>query len=125
MRTSWQRRWKRRVYPSIASARPANFRRALHCATMPDFAVGPLRFEVEHRNPGADGGPTLRVRDERGREWLRFDCFAKGGHWHLDAGGRDEVTLFADGFDSIAWTFAQLRADLAGLLARAGLAVAA
>jgi cysteine-S-conjugate beta-lyase len=88
---------------------------------MSDFAVGPLRFAVEHRNPGADGGPTLRVRDERGREWLRFDCFAKGGHWHLDSSGRDEVTLFPDGFDSIAWTFAQLRSDAAGLLARAGL----
>src|SRR5262245_8759991 len=92
---------------------------------MSDFAVGPLRFAVEHRNPGADGGPTLRVRDDRGREWLRFDCFAKGGHWHLDSSGRDEVTLFSDGFDSIAWTFAQLRSDAAGLLARAGLEVGA
>jgi cystathionine beta-lyase len=92
---------------------------------MPDFGVGPLRFEVEHRNPGADGGPTLRVRDDRGREWLRFDCFAKGGHWHLDSDGRDEITSFEDGFDSLAWTLTQLRGDLAGLLARAGLAVGA
>ena len=44
---------------------------------MPVFSVGPLRFEVEHRNPGAGGGPTLRVRDEHDREWLRFDCFER------------------------------------------------
>ncbi|TMA33674.1 MAG: pyridoxal phosphate-dependent aminotransferase [Deltaproteobacteria bacterium] len=85
------------------------------------FSVGPIRLEVEHRNPGADGGPTLRVRDaERGREWLRFDCFASGGHWHLDPAGRDQISPFEAGLDSLAWTLAQLRADCAGLLARAG-----
>jgi cystathionine beta-lyase len=89
------------------------------------FSVGPVRFEVEHRNPGADGGPTLRVRDAEGREWLRFDCFANGGHWHLDPGGRDQITLFEAGFDSLAWTIAELRRDLVGLLARAGFAVPA
>src|SRR5262245_50474868 len=89
---------------------------------MPVFTVGPIRFEVEHRNPGADGGPTLRVRDvASGREWLRFDCFARGGHWHLDPAGRDQITSFEEGFDSLGWTLAELRGDLAGLLARAGL----
>jgi cystathionine beta-lyase len=84
------------------------------------FSVGSLAFVVEHRNPGADGGPTLRVRDADGREWLRFDCFACGGHWHLDPAARDHITPFADGFDSLVWTLAELRRDLAGLLARAG-----
>jgi cysteine-S-conjugate beta-lyase len=82
------------------------------------FSVGPIRFEVEHRNPGADGGPTLRVRDSDGRERLRFDCFSKGGHWHLDPAGRDLITPFEEGFDSLAWTLGELRRDLGGLLAR-------
>src|SRR5262249_53610893 len=85
------------------------------------FPVGSICLEVEHRNPGVDGGPTLRVRDtERGREWLRFDCFARGGHWHLDPAGRDQIAQFEAGFDSLGWTLAQLRADCPGLLARAG-----
>jgi hypothetical protein len=87
------------------------------------FDAGPIRFEVEHRNPGAAGGPTLRVRDHDAREWLRFDCFASGGHWHLDPAGRDQITGFENGFDSLAWTLAELRRDLGGLLARAGIDV--
>jgi cystathionine beta-lyase len=85
------------------------------------FSVGSIRFEVEHRNPGAAGGPTLRVRDSDGHERLRFDFFASGGHWHLDPGGRDQITPFEDGFDSLSWALAELRRDLVGLLARAGL----
>ena len=85
------------------------------------FPVGPLRLEVEHRNPGPGGGPTLRVRDEAGREWLRFDCFERGAHWHLDPAGRDEITRFDEGEDPLEWMLATLRADAAGLLARAGL----
>jgi cystathionine beta-lyase len=84
------------------------------------FPVGSVRLEVEHRNPGADGGPTLRVRDSDGREWLRFDCFARGGHWHLDPSGRDQIAHFEEGFDSLGWTMTELRRDLGGLLARAG-----
>ncbi len=89
------------------------------------FPVGPIRFEVEHRNPGADGGPTLRVYDATGREWLRFDCFARGGHWHSDPAGRDQITRFEEGFDSLDWTLSELRCDLDGLLARAGLTASA
>jgi cystathionine beta-lyase len=89
------------------------------------FPVGPIRLEVEHRNPGPDGGPTLRVRDTDGREWLRFDCFARGGHWHLDPAGRDQIAQFEEGFDSLGWTVGELRRDLDGLLARAGLAAGA
>lgn len=90
------------------------------------FPVGSIRLEAEHRNPGPDGGPTLRVRDiDSGREWLRFDCFTRGGHWHLDPAGRDQITPFDEGFDSLGWTVAELRRDLDGLLARAGLAMRA
>jgi len=86
------------------------------------FALGPLRLEVEHRSPGPAGGPTLRVRRAAdGTELLRFDCFAHGAHWHLDAGGRDEVTQLPLALESLDWTVASLRRDLAGLLAKAGM----
>jgi len=81
--------------------------------------LGPLRFEVAHRAPGAAGGPTLRIH-EGGHERLRFDCFAAGAHWHLDPEGRDEITLLSFAHEPITWTLEQLRGDLAGLLRKAG-----
>ena len=50
---------------------------------------------------------------------------SRGGHWHLDPAGRDQITQFDEGFDSLGWTVAELRRDLDGLLARAGLAARA
>ena len=93
---------------------------------MASLALGGIRFEVEHRNPGPGGGPTLRVYDaERGgQERLRFDCFLEKGHWHLDPSGADVVTLFDPGLESIAWTLDTLRRDFAALAARANLPAA-
>ena len=88
---------------------------------MPAFALGELSLEVEHRNAGSGGGPTLRVRGAAdGREWLRFDCFDEGAHWHLDPAGRDAITRLEPGVDPLAWALAELRRDLPGYLARAG-----
>jgi cystathionine beta-lyase len=87
---------------------------------MPAFPLGPFSFEVEHRKADGGGGPTLRVRGEDAREWLRFDCFERGAHWHLDPAGRDEITQLASGVDALVWTLGELRRDLAGYLARAG-----
>jgi cystathionine beta-lyase len=85
------------------------------------FPLGSTSFEVEHRAPGEDGGPTLRVRDAAGHERLRFDCFARGAHWHADPDGRDEITRLGPAVDALEWTLAELRRDLAGWLARGGL----
>lgn len=93
---------------------------------MPSWKLGPLTFEVEHRNAGSNGGPTLRVRaSDDGREWLRFDCFEREGHWHLDPGGRDEITRFEPGSDALSWVGRALRDDLGELLTRAGAPLAA
>jgi cystathionine beta-lyase len=85
-----------------------------------------LRLVVDHRNPGRDGGPTLRVYGgpDRGRELLRFDCFERGGHWHLDPVGRDEITSFTPEQDPLEWTIAEVRRDLASYVERAGGALA-
>jgi cystathionine beta-lyase len=82
---------------------------------------GALVFEVEHRMPGAAGGPTLRVRRAADdRELLRFDAFAEGAHWHADPAGRDEITELPPHVDALAWTLAELREGLAAQLARVG-----
>jgi len=104
---------------------PQLFGRAGYTARMRGDCVetlGPVRLEVEHRSPGPAGGPTLRVRGAAdGREWLRFDCFAHEAHWHLDPDGSDEITPIPLAVDSLEWTLAELRRDLAGYLAKAGL----
>jgi cystathionine beta-lyase len=90
---------------------------------MASFPLAGIRFEVEHRNPGPGGGPTLRVFDAEagGNERLRFDCFQQQGHWHLDPAGADVVTLFDPGLESIDWTLETLRREFASLCARANL----
>lgn len=83
--------------------------------------LGPILLQVEHRAPGSEGGPTLRVRRAGdGRELLRFDCFAHGAHWHRDPADRDEITRLPREVDALEWTLGELRRDLAGYVARAG-----
>jgi cystathionine beta-lyase len=83
--------------------------------------LGEIRIEVEHRMPGSEGGPTLRVRRARDeRELLRFDCFLRGAHWHLDPAGPDRITRLSHEVDALEWVVAELRRDLAGYVSRAG-----
>jgi len=86
------------------------------------FLLDSVRFAVEHRSAGRATGPTLQVYAEapENRELLRFDCFDRGAHWHLDPDGRDLMTPLRDGVDSIEWVISALRADLNGYLVRAG-----
>jgi cystathionine beta-lyase len=84
-------------------------------------SLGGLLLQVEHRAPGSEGGPTLRVRRASdGHELLRFDCFARGAHWHLDPDGRDAISELSAAPDPLEWTLAELRRDFAGYVARAG-----
>ncbi len=85
--------------------------------------LGSLEFLVEHRSQGADRGPSLRVRDVRagGRERLRFDCFARSPHFHVDPEGHDEITDLDPLADNVAWCVGELRRDLPRYLEKAGL----
>lgn len=87
------------------------------------FRLGPIRLEVDHRRPGPEGGPTLRVRRaDDGRELLRLDAFARGAHWHLDPAGRDQITRIPPALDPVEWVLETLHSGLSELLAGAGLA---
>jgi cystathionine beta-lyase len=91
---------------------------------MTEVALDPIRLVVRHRVPGPQGGPTLHViRSQDERELLRFDCFLRGAHWHLDPADRDEITQLSPGVDALEWTLAELRRDLPGYLAKAGFPV--
>ncbi len=87
---------------------------------MHETRLGSLRLVVEDRAHVPGGGPTLRVYDAAEREVLRFDCFERGPHWHIEPCGRDERTAIARDTDPVAWTLGALRGDLNGLLGRAG-----
>jgi cystathionine beta-lyase len=109
----------RAISPALYG-RPHGYRHEMDVAARE--LLGPLALEAEHRTPGASGGPTLRARRASdGRELFRFDCFVEGAHWHHDSEGRDEITSIPLELDSLDFALAELRRDLAGYAARAGL----
>jgi cystathionine beta-lyase len=115
------------VVAMASAVDPALHRRRRYTGAMAEedvadrVTLGPVELVVEHRMPGPEGGPTLRVRRrEDGRELLRFDAFAEGAHWHLEPEGRDEVTPLDPVREPIDTVMDALREDLAGWLGRAG-----
>jgi cystathionine beta-lyase len=80
-----------------------------------------LELGVERRELAGDGGSTLRLGRAGGpEEWLRFDCFDRSPHWHLDPSGRDEVQPLDDRGDIFAEVFERLETRGAELLEGAG-----
>ena len=116
-------RKSRRVYTCqwfVVSKCDVQITRSDTLRPMAIFNLGPIRFVVEHRAVGADGGPTLRVCDQSGgRELLRFDCFAKNPHWHVDPSGNEVIQKIEAAGSPIDWTLSELRGGLSALLARA------
>ena len=83
-----------------------------------EFRLGELRLVVQHRTQrGADGGPTLRVRDADGREWLRFDCFRFAPHYHL--ANAAEAIPYGPVRDPVTFAIDALHGDFAAYLERA------
>lgn len=80
-----------------------------------------LVLVVELRELENGGGSTLRVQSEDGaQEWLRFDCFSRDPHWHLDPKHANEVQPLDEREDVVSGVFDRLRDRGAALLARAG-----
>ena len=90
--------------------------------------AGPVTFAVEHRavvQGGVDaGGPTVRVLDGDGdHEYLRFDMFNIGPHYHYEPPAEQERILMIDTVaegDAVSWGIARLRGRLAPMLVEAG-----
>ncbi len=90
--------------------------------------AGPVSFVVEHRRLVQDGveagGPTVRVvGTDDGHEYLRFDMFDVGAHYHYEPPGADERILRLDTVaegEPIAWMVARLQRRLAPMLTAAG-----
>jgi len=92
-----------------------------------DFPAGTLRFNLENRAAGDDGGPAIRVygptpEAQSERQLLRFDCFRRDPHYHYDPDGRDEHLLLAgaDAADPVSWSLTQLRENLPEMVRHAG-----
>jgi cystathionine beta-lyase len=80
--------------------------------------LGPIRLEVDH---GTAAGPVLRVVEApAGRERIRFECSVDGPSWRTDH-ERGGIPVRVDALD---WVMEELRGDLGGWLARAGIEAA-
>jgi hypothetical protein len=88
--------------------------------------AGNIRFGLERRRVGNDGGLTIHVlSDVAGQEieLLAFDCFEKGPHYHYGPRNQDvryawDTTLVPD---SLAWTLEQFKSGrLPAMIERAG-----
>jgi len=88
--------------------------------------AGGLKFFVEDRTVGEDGGPSMQVLATiEGKEvqLLRFDMFHKGPHYHYDPNGTnlrydlDPLVLEGDG---VHWTMKFFGDNLSRVLAKTG-----
>jgi len=77
--------------------------------------AGSLQITREERSEG----PVIRVFVYGGIEALKFDCFARGAHYHLDPDGRNRVYPIVDP-DPVGWTQQAIRGRLQHLLESAG-----
>jgi hypothetical protein len=92
-----------------------------------DLPAGTLRFHLEIRTAGDDGGPAIRVygpttEGHSQRQLLRFDCFRRDPHYHYDPDGRDEHLNLegAAAADPVGWSLTQLRQHLPEMVRHAG-----
>ncbi len=84
-----------------------------------------LRFTVEPRQVGEDGGVTIKVLStggEKEAQLLRFDVFRKRPHYHYNP-EEDVAEYNLDPLlieDGLGWMLAQLRAKLPEMVSHAG-----
>lgn len=87
--------------------------------------LGRLEFHVSQRNLGADGGPSIEIYGHpagKRAQVLRFDCFRRAPHYHLDPEYDDEQLGLdpAEARDPLAWALLQIRENIPDLLRTAG-----
>jgi hypothetical protein len=88
--------------------------------------TGNIRFGLEMRTVGPDGGPAIHVLgDVAGQEieLLAFDCFRLNPHYHYGPRAKNERIFWDTTLvpDALRWTLDQFKAGrLRGMLERAG-----
>jgi hypothetical protein len=88
--------------------------------------AGNIRFGLEMRTVGPDGGPAIHVLgDVAGQEieLLAFDCFRLNPHYHYGPRAKNERIFWDTTLvpDALRWTLDQFKAGrLRGMLERAG-----
>jgi hypothetical protein len=92
----------------------------------PVIEAGNIRFGLEIRAVGQDGGPAIHVLgDAAGQEieLLAFDCFRVNPHYHYGPRNQDE-RIFHDKTlvpDALAWVLTQFKSGkLPAMITRAG-----
>jgi cystathionine beta-lyase len=60
------------------------------------------------------------ARASDAHQFLRFDCFEREPHWHLDPDGHDEISALDANQDPVSFASGELSRDLEGYLERAG-----
>ncbi|HEY3695276.1 DUF7700 domain-containing protein [Phenylobacterium sp.] len=80
--------------------------------------------DIERKGGADDRGVSIHVYGRDGHEYLRFDCFDNGPHYHYITPGQDHqvVVTFdaAANGDPLDWTLTALRGRLVPMLREAG-----
>ena len=79
------------------------------------MVAGSVRITREERSEG----PVIRVFVDGGVQALKFDCFDRGAHFHLDPDGRNRVLPINDSHPR-DWTARALPGRLREMLQSAG-----
>ncbi len=90
--------------------------------------AGHLTFVLCYRALGGDGGMAVEVHGETGHpetiakrtQLLRFDCFERDPHYHLDPDGKNTVLKLPPEADNLSWTAHSIQNNLPGLIRLAG-----
>ncbi|NUL82152.1 MAG: hypothetical protein HUU60_05430 [Armatimonadetes bacterium] len=86
--------------------------------------VGNVRLTAQWRRFGGDEGVDLQIHVQQNGTWreaIRFDCFLRHPHYHLDPYGHERILDIADP-DPLGWSLKQIETQLPELLAKAGYA---
>lgn len=90
---------------------------------MQTIELGGLKFVIENRIAGKDGGPALRIFgdvDGESVQVLRFDCFHNDPHYHYAPTGKNEMHHLDKDADNIAWSIEQVKTRIDEMIRTAG-----
>lgn len=84
--------------------------------------LGRFKVDISYRRFSGDRGLSLTVRGPVSNEYrdlLRFDCFDKSPHYHVEVYGKNEITAIKES-DSANWSLTTLKDQFEELVNQAG-----